>query len=222
MGESRALPRWSVAEEIAHSVSHGVGIVAAVVGVAILVGAALRHGDAWHVTTSSIFGATLVLLYVASTLYHAFPHEPFVRAKRLLRILDHSAIYLLIAGTYTPFVLGPLRGPWGWSLFGVVWAGALAGIVQKSLVLERAPIFSVVLYVAMGWCVVVAFRPLVERVAPGGVALLVAGGLCYTLGIVFYAWKSLRYHHFIWHLFVLAGSTLHYFAVLFYVIPSAG
>ena len=211
----RARFAWSLGEEIAHAVSHGVGVVLAIAGLAALVTTAALRGTAWHVTGAAIFGSTLVLLYAASTLYHAIP---LVRAKRVLRVLDHSAIYLLIAGTYTPFTLGPLRGPWGWALLGVVWAGAAAGIVFKSVAVDRAPILSTALYVAMGWCVVVALGPLVRALAPGGLILLLAGGLAYTLGIVFYAWQR-RFHHFVWHLFVLAGSVLHYFAVLLYVIP---
>jgi len=211
----RARFAWSLGEEIAHAVSHGVGVVLAIAGLAALVTTAALRGTAWHVTGAAIFGSTLVLLYAASTLYHAIP---LVRAKRVLRVLDHSAIYLLIAGTYTPFTLGPLRGPWGWALLGVVWAGAAAGIIFKSVAVDRAPILSTALYVAMGWCVVVALGPLVRALAPGGLILLLAGGLAYTLGIVFYAWQR-RFHHFVWHLFVLAGSVLHYFAVLLYVIP---
>jgi len=211
----RARFAWSLGEEIAHAVSHGVGVVLAIAGLAALVTTAALRGTAWHVTGAAIFGSTLVLLYAASTLYHAIP---LVRAKRVLRVLDHSAIYLLIAGTYTPFTLGPLRGPWGWALLGVVWAGAAAGIIFKSVAVDRAPILSTALYVAMGWCVVVALGPLVRALAPGGLILLLAGGLAYTLGIVFYAWQR-RFHHFVWHLFVLAGSVLHYVAVLLYVIP---
>jgi hemolysin III len=213
---SRSARVWSLGEEIAHSVSHGVGIVLSIAGLAVLVTAAALRGDAWDVTSSAIFGSTLVLMYTASTVYHAVP---LPRVRRVLRTLDHSAIYLLIAGTYTPFTLGPLRGPWGWTLFAVVWTAAVAGVVFKSVALGRAPIFSVALYVTMGWCVVVAFGPLARSVEPGGLALLIAGGLCYTLGIVFYAWHRLRFGHFVWHLFVLAGSVLHYLAVLFYVIP---
>ncbi|HLF55925.1 MAG TPA: hemolysin III family protein [Thermoanaerobaculia bacterium] len=216
MRERDPAPVWSLGEEIAHAVSHGVGVVLAIGGLAGLVAVAAARGDAWHVTASAVFGATLVLLYTASTLYHALPHP---RAKRVFRILDHSAIYLAIAGTYTPFALGPLRGPWGWALFGVVWTAAVAGIVFKSVALGRAPGLSVAIYVAMGWCAVFAFGPLVASVAPGGLALLFAGGICYTLGLVFYAWQRLRFHHFVWHLFVLAGSVLHYLAVLLFVIP---
>jgi hemolysin III len=215
----RLAGEWTLGEEVAHAISHGVGVVLSIAGLAILVATATRHGDAWHVTSAAVFGATLVLLYAASTLYHAIP---LPRAKRVLRVLDHSAIYLLIAGTYTPFTLGPLRGPWGWSLFGVVWAAAVAGVVFKSFAVERAPVVSTVLYVAMGWCVVVALRPLLEAVPRGGLVLLFAGGLSYTLGILFYAWPRLRYHHLVWHLFVLAGSVLHFFAVLLYVIPRRG
>jgi hemolysin III len=209
-------PVWSLAEEVAHAVSHGVGVVLAIVGLPVLVTVAALRGNAWHVTAAAVFGATLVLLYTASTLYHAIRNA---RAKRVLRVLDHSSIYLAIAGTYTPFALGPLRGPWGWALLAVVWTGAVAGIVFKSVAVDRAPILSTALYAAMGWCVVVALGPLVRAVPTGGLALLFAGGLCYTLGIVFYAWQR-RFHHFIWHLFVLAGSVLHYLAVYFFVIPS--
>jgi len=213
---SPALPRWTPAEEIAHSVSHGVGVVLAIVGLTTLVALSALHGDAWQVTTSAVFGTTLVLLYLASTLYHAIPQG---RAKRVLRVLDHSAIYLAIAGTYTPFALGPLRGPAGWSLFALVWSSALAGIVVKSFALERAPRASGALYAILCWSVLFVLGPLLDALAPGGVVLLFAGGLAYTVGLVFYAWRSLRFHHFIWHLFVLAGSVLHYFAVLLYVVP---
>jgi len=203
---------------VAHGVSHGIGVALSIGGLAVLVAFAALRGDAWHVASSAVFGATLVLLYTASTLYHSIP---VLKAKRVLRVLDHSAIYLLIAGTYTPFTLVTLRGPWGWAIFGVVWGAAIAGILFKSFALGRARILSVVLYVVMGWCVVVAIRPLLAALAPGGVALLFAGGLAYTLGLAFYGWRSLRYHHFLWHLFVLLGSVLHYFAVLLYVIPPA-
>lgn len=216
----RALPRWSLAEEVAHAVSHGVGIALAVGGMAVLVALAALRGDAWHVTSAAVFGATLVLLYAASTVYHSIPAWVRLRrAKRVARVLDHSAIFLAIAGTYTPFTLGPLRGPWGWTLLAVVWAGAVGGIVFKAIAVEKAPVVSTALYAAMGWCVIVAFEPLMRALAPGGLALLLAGGLCYTIGIAFYAWTRLRWGHFIWHLFVLAGSTLHYLAVLFYVLP---
>ena len=210
-------PRFSFGEELAHSVSHGIGIVLSIAALTVLVAFAARRGDAWHIVGVAVFGTTLVLLYVTSTLYHAIP---LPRAKRVLRVLDHSAIYLLIAGTYTPFTLVNLRGPWGWSLFAVVWTAAIAGIVYKSVALGRFPGLSVAIYVTMGWCVVVAIRPLLHSVAPAGIELLVAGGLAYTLGLVFYGWRRLPYHHLVWHLFVLLGSVLHFFAVLYYVIPA--
>jgi hemolysin III len=216
MARSIELPAYSPGEEIAHAVSHGVGIVLAITGLAVLVSRAALHGDAIHVTTVAIFGATLILAYVASTLYHAIP---LAGPKRVLRILDHSAIYLLIAGTYTPFCLGPLRGPWGWSLLALVWSGAVAGVLFKSLAIGRAPIASVVIYVALGWSVVLAYGPLVRAMSPAGLRLLIAGGVAYTVGLTFFAWKSLRYHHLVWHLFVLAGSILHFFAVLGDAIP---
>jgi hemolysin III len=215
-GIQAGLPEFSVAEEIAHGVSHGIGALLAIGGLAALVAAALVRGDAWHVTSAAIYGATLVLLYTVSTLYHAIPQP---RAKRILRVLDHSAIYLLIAGTYTPFALVSLRGPWGWSLLALVWTGAIAGIVFKSVALGRARILSVVLYLLLGWAAVFAAGPLARALGPGGLALLLAGGLFYTLGVGFFAWRRLRFHHFVWHLFVLAGSICHYFAVLLFVLP---
>jgi hemolysin III len=162
-----------------------------------------------------------VLNYTASTVYHAIPGT-FARAKRVLRVLDHSAIFLLIAGTYTPFCLVNLRGPWGWTLFGVVWGLAVLGIVFKATLLGRLKVLSVVAYVAMGWLVLFAARPLSRTVALGGILLLVAGGVAYTAGVAFYAATRLKYHHAVWHFFVLSGSALHYFAVLFYVVPLAG
>jgi hemolysin III len=212
------LPGFSLGEEIAHAVSHGVGIVLAIVGLAVLVAVAALRGTAWHVVACAVFGTTLVLAYAASTLYHAIPLS---RAKRVLRVLDHASIYLLIAGSYTPWTLGPLRGPWGWTLFAVVWCGAIIGIVAKSVAFDRGKAVSLVAYVAMGWCVIFAFVPLRESVAAGGVALLIAGGVAYSAGLIFYGMTRLRFHHFVWHLFVLTGSILHFFAVLYYVVPNA-
>jgi len=211
-------PRYPVGEEIANSVTHGVGVVAAAAGLVILAVAAAQRGDAWHVVGSSVFAATLLLLYTASTLYHSIAAP---RAKSVLRVLDHSAIYLLIAGTYTPFTLVTLRGPWGWSLLGVIWSCAAVGIVLRTTIGSRWRAIPVLLYVAMGWAVVIAIRPLVLAVPAGGLTLIVLGGLAYTAGIAFYVWRRLPYHHAIWHLFVLAGSSLHYLAVLLYVIPPA-
>lgn len=224
MPDTRRLPSppvFSLGEEIAHAVSHGVGIVLAIVGLAVLVTVAAIRGTTWHVVACSVFGTTLILLYVASTLYHSIPHLAMPRTKRILRVLDHSAIYLLIAGTYTPWTLGPLRGPVGWSLFAFVWTAAIVGIVAKSVAFHRGKALALVMYVGMGWCVLAAFEPLRASVAAGGIALLFAGGVAYTAGLIFFGWKTLRYHHFVWHLFVLAGSILHFFAVLLYVVPPA-
>ncbi len=211
------MPRYTLGEEIANSVIHGVGGLLAIGGLAVLTTFAALQGSAWHVVACSVYGATLVVLYTASTLYHSI-RPP--RAKAVLRVIDHSAIFLLIAGTYTPFTLVNLRGPWGWSLFGVVWGLAALGIVFQLGMLRR-PVASVLLYVGMGWTVLIAIKPLLGAIPSGGLALLVSGGLAYTAGIAFYAWRWLPYHHAVWHLFVLAGSALHFFAILFYVIPMA-
>ena len=216
MSPHAALPRYTLREEIASSITHGVGVVLAIVGLAVLVAFATLHGDAWHVVGCSIFGAALILCFTTSTLYHSVQVE---RIKRLLRTLDHTAIFLLIAGTYTPFLLVNLRGPWGWSLFAVIWTLTLLGIVLRLFLKGRLHGLVVSIYVAMGWIVVVAAQPMIERVGTGGLVLLAAGGLAYTAGVAFYKWRRLPYNHAIWHGFVLAGAALHFFAVLFYVIP---
>ena len=210
--------RYTLGEEIANSVIRGAGIVLGIAGLGVLTAFASLYGDAWHIVGCSVFGAALILLYTASTLYHSIP---LPRVKAVLRTLDHSAIFVLIAGTYTPFLLVNLRGPWGWSLFGVIWGLALVGIVLRIVRGRRSTLLSVGLYVGMGWAVVAAIEPMLNSVAPGGLLLLLLGGLAYTLGIVFYAWKRLPYHHAIWRAFVLAGSISHFFAILFYVIPLA-
>jgi len=201
-------------EEIANSLSHGAGIAAALVGAPILLVHAVRHGDAAFIVGTSLFSATVLLLYSSSTIYHALPAG---KAKRVFRVLDHSLIYLLIAGTYTPFTLGVLRGAWGWTLFGVVWGLASVGVALKASGKASNPVFSTTLYLLMGWVVVIALEPLVARVPTPGLLWLLAGGLSYTAGVVFFAidWK-LRYGHLIWHFFVLAGTACHYFAVLWY------
>ena len=210
--------RYSPGEEIANSLTHGIGILLSIGGLGVLTAFASVFGSARHIVGVSIFGFTMVLLYTSSTLYHSIP---IPRVKSILRLIDHSAIFLLIAGTYTPFTLITLQGPWGWTLFGIVWAVAAAGIIFQTNLILRYPIISVVLYILMGWVVIVAIKPLTERIAPGGLALLFGGGMSYTFGVLFYAWRKLPYHHAIWHLFVLAGSVLHYFAILLYVIPRA-
>ncbi len=209
--------QYSPGEELANSLTHGVGALLAIGGVAVLVTQAALHGDAWHVVACSIYGAAMVVLYTASTLYHGVSSP---RAKEALRVFDHSAIFLLIAGTYTPFTLVTLRGPWGWSVFGVVWGLAAAGIFLEIVFPGRWPALSLVLYIAMGWVVVVAVKPVLAALPTGGLVLLVLGGVAYTGGIGFYVWKKLPYNHAIWHLFVLAGTVLHFFAILIYVVPA--
>lgn len=204
----------SQGEEIANSISHGIGLVAALAGIPFLILHAARHGDAGFLVGASVFSATILLLYLASTLYHALPAG---RAKRVFRVIEHSAIFLLIAGTYTPFTLGVLHGAWGWSLFGVVWGLAVAGVALKAFEKTSHPILSTSLYLLMGWVVVVAVDPLMARLPTAGLLWLVAGGLSYTAGVAFFATDSrLLYGHLIWHLFVMAGTTCHYFAVLWY------
>jgi hemolysin III len=204
-------------EELANSIISAVGLVFAVAGSIVLIARAGNYGTSRHVVSCSIYAGTLMFLYAASTLYHSI-HVP--RAKTILRAFDHSAIFLLIAGTYTPFALVSLRDTWGWSLFGVTWGLAAIGITFQAW-LCRQPVVRVCLYVGMGWAALAVVKPLFATVAPGGLMLLLVGGLAYTAGIGFYAWRGLAYHHAIWHVFVLAGSICHFFAILFYVIPSA-
>ncbi len=202
----------TLGEEIANAVSHGIGFALAVASIPVLVIAALPHG-ARAVVGAAVFAATASLLYLTSTLYHSITHRG---AKRVLRVLDHSAIYLLIAGTYTPFALGVLRGAWGWSLLGTIWGLAIAGIVVKSVRGFGIKGLSTALYLAMGWLVIVAARPLYLHVAPWGIFWLLAGGVAYTAGTVFYSSDRLRFGHFVWHLCVLAGTACHFVAVLRY------
>ncbi|CDG83767.1 PAQR family membrane homeostasis protein TrhA [Janthinobacterium agaricidamnosum] len=197
-----------------NSITHTVGAALAVAGGALLIVVAARSGDPWKIVSFSIYAAMLLILYLTSTLYHSLRGK----AKEVLRRLDHCAIYLLIAGSYTPFMLVTLRGPWGWSLFGVVWGLAVIGIAQEVWYARGARILSLVIYVLMGWLAVIGLKPLIAALSWDGFLWLVAGGLCYTGGIVFYATDhKLRHGHGIWHLFVLAGSICHYVAVLFYV-----
>jgi hemolysin III len=211
-------PRYRFGDELASTLIHALGIVLSIAGLAVLVAFAALHGDARAVLACAVFGSTLILLYTASTLYHAIPGE---LPRRVLRTLDHIAIFLLIAGTYTPFTLIALPGAWGWSLFGLIWALAMAGsaLVLGLLRRLRTRWLAVAIYVAMGWVALVAFQPLHAHLAPGGLALLIAGGATYTLGVPFYLCKRVPFHHAVWHGFVLAGSVLHYLAVLLYVIP---
>lgn len=205
--------RQSRGEEIANSISHGIGFLASLVGAPFLIAAAVREGSTWNVVGASIFVASMALLYLSSTLYHAFPHE---RVKRIFWTFDHGAIYLLIAGTYTPFTLGVLRGGWGWTLFGLVWGMAILGITLKAVGRIRHPVLSTVLYLAMAWLIVIAVRPLSQHLPLPGLIWLGAGGFFYTAGVGFYAAKKVRYSHLVWHFFVLAGTACHYFGILWY------
>lgn len=202
-------------EELANSLSHGLGLVGALAATPLLVVSAARNGGAADVVGQSVFGATLIALYLASTLYHVSPPG---HRKDWLRRLDHSAIYLLIAGTYTPFTLGVLGGGWGWSLFGVIWGAAVVGVCSKLLAGIRYPRVSTAIYLLMGWSILIAIVPLVRAMPVRGIQWLVLGGALYTLGVPFFAARRLRYSHFAWHLFVLAGSTCHFFAVLWYSV----
>ena len=201
----------SPGEEIANSVSHGVGLLAAIAAAPVLVLSAVRHDDTARIVGASVFAATMVLLYLTSTLYHAMPTN---RAKRVFRVLDHAAIFLMIAGTYTPFTLGVLRGTWGWALFGVVWGLALAGVVLTAAGGVRYPKLRMCLYLAMGWLILVAVKPLWLRMPSWGLFWLFAGGIAYMAGVVFYAAKRVGYNHFVWHLFVITGTACHFIAVL--------
>ncbi len=203
----------SPGEEIANSVSHGVGFMLAVAAVPILVVAAAGRGDAAGVVGGSIFATTMVVLYFTLTLYHAWPRT---RVKQTIRALDHGAIFLLIAGTYTPFTLGVLRGGWGWTLFGIVWGLAAGGITLKAICGAKYPKLSVAIYLGMGWLALIAAKPLWFQVPKWGLFWILAGGIGYSVGVLFFAAKNIRYSHFVWHLFVLVGSTCHFFAVLWY------
>ena len=206
--------RYTGGEEVVNVVTHAVGLLASVVGVGVLVYLGLVRDEALHVATAGVYGATLVALYTASTLYHAF-RRPEV--KRVLRVLDHCAIYLLIAGTYTPFVLVGLGGGWGWTLFGLVWTMAVAGIVFKVFATGRFAVMSTVAYVGMGWLGVVALKPLIEALSPSALGWLLAGGLSYTAGTLFYH-RKIPYSHALWHVFVLLGSVCHFIAIALYVL----
>jgi len=211
-------PKLAVGEEIANSVTHGVGALLSVAGTVILLVRAAMYGTAIHVVSFSIFGMSLFLLHLSSTLYHGL-HAP--RAKRVFWVFDHAAIYLLIAGTYTPFMLISLWGAWGLTLMIAVWALAIIGILLASVFIGRFRKFALALYLTMGWLIILASRELWFNVPHEALVFVAAGGLSYTLGVVFYCWKRMPYSHMIWHLFVLGGSACHYFAILFYLLPTA-
>lgn len=209
------LPKYTKKEEILNALTHGLGIALSIAGLVLLVVFASLYGDAWKITASAIYGASMIILYTASTLYHSFSQT---KAAGGLNMFDHISIYYLIAGTYTPFVLVNMRGGWGWSVFGVIWACAVTGTILKIIYGNRFRKVSTILYLCMGWMIVIAFYPFIENVDTGGLVLTILGGLAYSLGVIFYKWKKLPFNHAIWHLFVLAGSILHFFAILFYVV----
>jgi hemolysin III len=206
---------YTQGEELANAITHGISAILSVAALVLLITFPALYGDAWGVTSGAIFGTTLILAYSASTAYHCMRSE---RAKKFGRKLDHASIFLLIAGSYTPYLLVTLRGPWGWSLFGVVWVLCGAGIILKFFLAGRFRVISTLIYILTGWLIVIAIKPLTVALPAGGIWLLGAGGLCYTAGAGFYLWKSLRYHHAIWHMFVLAGSICHFFSIFNYVL----
>lgn len=208
--------RYTLVEEILNASTHGFGIVLSIVGLAVLVAFASLNGSAMLITSCAIFGGALIVAYASSTLYHAVTNE---KAKQIFRQFDHSSIYLLIAGTYTPIVLTMLNPILGWSIFGIIWATTIFGIVLKFVFPHRFKKLSVALYLIMGWFIIVAINELIATMPSNGFLLMLIGGLFYSIGVIFYVWKKLPYNHAIWHLFVLGGSISHYFMVLFYVIP---
>ncbi|WP_454190548.1 PAQR family membrane homeostasis protein TrhA [Paenibacillus sp. Marseille-Q7038] len=203
-------------EEVVNAVTHGIGAVLSVAALVLLIVAASINGTAWHVVSFTIYGISMLLLYFNSTMVHALKEG---KAKDLFEIFDHSSIYLFIAGTYTPFLLVAIRGTLGWTLFGIIWGVALFGVAFKAFFTKKFLFMSTLFYLAMGWLIVLAWGPLVATVPYGGIVLLVAGGLMYTLGTLFYVWRGFPFHHAIWHLFVLAGSVLHFFAIFIYLTP---
>lgn len=202
----------SLGEEIFNSITHGIGTLLSIAALVLLVVFASIKGNAWHIVSFSIFGASLVLLYLASTLYHSFTRE---KIKNLFARFDHAAIFLLIAGTYTPFVLTTLRGALGWTLFGIIWSLAIAGIVIRSIYLTRFRKLMVGIYLAMGWMFLMAVVPMVKQLPTSSMVFLFIGGGLYSIGVIFYSWRKLKYGHGIWHLFVLGGSIMHFFSVLY-------
>ncbi|SHG27494.1 PAQR family membrane homeostasis protein TrhA [Ornithinibacillus halophilus] len=208
---------FSKGEEIANAITHGIGAVLSLAGLVVLIVFSSVHGSAWHVVSFTIFGATMFILYMSSTLVHAMPPG---KAKDLFEIFDHSSIYFFIAGTYTPFTFIVIQGALGWTMFGIVWGLAIGGTIFKSFFVKKYLFTSTILYLAMGWMVIIGWNRIVDNLNFNGVVLLVVGGLCYTIGAVFYMWRGFKYHHMVWHLFVIAGSTAHFFCILFYLLPN--
>lgn len=202
---------------MANSFTHGLGLALSIAGVAVLIVLACLRATAWHIVSFSIYGASLISLYAASTIYHSLPSSV---AKRVLTVVDHCAVYVLIAGCYTPFTLVTLRGGWGWSLFGVIWAMALLGVLLKIINFQKSTKFCLFLYLAMGWLIVIALKPLLRALPMGGFLLLALGGMAYTLGVIFFKAEKMPFNHAIWHGFVLFGSGCHYLSLLIYVLPA--
>ncbi len=203
-------------EEISNSLSHIIGVGLSITALVLLIVFSSLYGDAWNIVSLSIYGSTLIILYLASTIYHTLRN---VKIKVIFKLFDHISIYILIAGTYTPITMGPLRGPWGWSIFGVIWGLAVLGTLYKIFFMDKHRIISVILYVVMGFTIVVAIVPSLQRLHPTFIMWILIGGACYLGGIIFYGVKKIPYNHFIWHLFVLAGSICHFFGMFFYLIP---
>lgn len=201
-------------QEKANSITHGIGAILSVAGCVILLIIATSKGDNWRIVSFSIYGASLILLYLSSTIYHGLSNT---RIKYIFQVLDHSAIYLLIAGSYTPLTLISLRGIWGWSLLGLVWSIAFCGIFMKAFFFNETQVISMILYIIMGWLIIIAVKPLIEAIPRGMFLWIVAGGLSYSLGIIFYLTRKIPYHHTIWHLFVMGGSIAHFLGILFYL-----
>jgi len=202
----------TTAEEIVNSITHGIGVLLSIVALVILVSVAVKHGNSWHIVSFAIFGVSLIILYTSSTLYHSFTN---LKVKNIFARLDHASIFILIAGTYTPILLTTLRGTLGWVLFGIIWGTAITGIVIRSIYLHEFRKLMVAIYLIMGWMFVFALKSVISNMPAISLWLLVLGGITYSLGVVFYAWRNLPYGHGIWHLFVLGGSTLHFFAILY-------
>jgi len=211
------LVTYSEGEELAHRITHGFGAVLSIIGLFVLVYATATTGEFWRLFSCTLYGTTLVIFYFVSTIYHTV-RDPWL--KYVFRILDHSSIFLVIAGTYTPFTLVSLPAPWSWTIFSIIWGLALAGTLLKVVMTGRLRILGPLLYLAMGWLIVLAYRPLTEALSPQGIRWLLAGGLAYSAGLIFFAWTKLPYNHAVWHVFVLVGSACHYFAVLYYVVPT--
>lgn len=207
---------FSKGEEIANAITHGIGALLSIAALVLLIVFSSLHGSAWHVVSFTIFGATMLMLYISSTMLHALPPG---KAKNVFEVLDHASIYLFIAGSYTPILFIVVQGALGWTLFGVVWGLATIGIVFKAFFVKKYLFLSTVFYILMGWLALFAIQPIMTNLGTEGLIFLIGGGLCYTIGAIFYVWRGFKYHHAIWHLFVLAGSVLHFFLVMIFILP---